>query len=214
MQVSRPVQIGIIILVALWLGYQPVVDVVVDYWWFSAAGYDPIFFTKLKTNWPLGDHFYSICRFYLGELTHLSKGKQVDLKELQSQFSDLTLPVEQFEKMIGGIRAAVIVLPSLLLASVAAQNWLYVLAFLDKEPFEKRSIQSSDMTLWLLHFSIACPWIFSRCFCHSNHPLFDVVVGTIVVREGLLSGRLHQLSPQAARQAPLFGWSALYCIWF
>ncbi|MGC6509489.1 MAG: hypothetical protein ACON4U_13795 [Myxococcota bacterium] len=44
MQFPRPVQIGIIILVALWFGYQPVVDVVVDFWWFNATGYEPIFF--------------------------------------------------------------------------------------------------------------------------------------------------------------------------
>ena len=205
MQFPRPVQIGIIILVALWFGYQPVVDVVVDFWWFNATGYEPIFFTKLKTQLGLWLTTFVISALFIwGNLHYLRQGKQVDLKELQSQFSDLTLPVEQFEKLIGGIRAAVVILPSLLLASVAAQNWLYVLAFLDKEPFGKVDpVFGYDIGFYM--FQLPALGFFQGVFVTLIILCTIVVVGTIVVREGLLSGRLHQLSPQAAHQLLFLG---------
>ena len=93
-------------------------------------------FTKLKTNLVSGWPHLWFRPLYLGKPSHLRQGKQVDLKELQSQFQILryrwsSLKVDWRYSSCSSHFAFVA------LASVAAQNWLYVLAFLDKEPFGK-----------------------------------------------------------------------------
>ena len=115
--------------------------------------------------------------------------------------------------MIGGIRAAVIVLPSLRFWQVLLHRTGFMfLLFLDKEPFEKgRSVFGYDIGFYIFR---SAALDFSRCFVTLIILCSIVVVGTIVVREGLLSGRLHQHCLPGCSSAPLFGWSALYCIWF
>jgi uncharacterized protein len=205
MQLPRSFQIILVSILIIWFGYQSVVDIVVDLWWFEGVGFETIFYTKLKTQvglWVVT--FLSSCAFIWGNLYYLGKGRSIDIKELQRQFSDFTIPIGQFQNIIRFVKAAVIILPSLLLASVAAQNWLSVLSFLDMEPFGALDpVFGYDIGFYV--FQLPTLAFVQGILTTLIFICSIVVVGSIVVREGLLSGRLHQLSPQATRQILFLG---------
>ena len=95
-------------LVAAWMLHAPVVAILVDWLWFDATGYLGIFETTLSP---------------------------INTMRLSMLLAEGNMNPRQLRNLVRAALGAVVVLPSLLFGTVAATQWLDVLAYQQREPF-------------------------------------------------------------------------------
>ncbi len=123
-------------LVAAWMLHAPVVAILVDWLWFDAIGYLGIFETTLSAKvllWVVGAGVTAA--FMALNLRIATRLAPINTMRLSMLLAEGNMNPRQLRNLVRASLAAVVVLPSLLFGTVAASQWLDVLAYQEREPF-------------------------------------------------------------------------------
>ena len=125
-QIPSWLRIGFAAVFLFWILSGSIIELLVDWNWFESIGHLELFSTRFFTQvglWVLT--FIGVFAFIFGNIAYASKIGQINLRRLQEQLADVTVSPEQLKRILGIGHWVVSVLPALLFASVAAQQWLY-----------------------------------------------------------------------------------------
>ncbi|MAA78905.1 MAG: hypothetical protein CL916_06565, partial [Deltaproteobacteria bacterium] len=144
------------IIAGLWFGSSSLISLLVDWNWFFYLGHEELFTTKFSTQVILfAVTFLFSSLFVYANIHFLLKSKPFPISKLREQLVEGTLKESQVQTVIRVLLAAVVIIPSLLIASVAAQQWLYTLAFFDAVPFDVADpIFGIDVSFYIFQFPI------------------------------------------------------------
>jgi len=124
------------VLAVLVLAQGQIVELTVDWLWFSALGHEEVFVTSTVAQvglWLIG---------LLGALVFLGVNARIALKRSPPNYvrlsmltAELGLTADQLKRLVTAALAAAVILPSLLFATILSAQWMEVLAFTQRVSF-------------------------------------------------------------------------------
>jgi uncharacterized membrane protein (UPF0182 family) len=134
--VPRALQAGLIALLAVWMLYQPIAALMVDWWWFDSLGYGEIFSTSLWAKAVLFAVGMLVAALFLGvNVWYCDRQSQVDAFRLAMLIPDAPLDPRRVMQLVRGLLVGSILAPALVLGAAAAGEWFQLLCFLEPQDF-------------------------------------------------------------------------------
>lgn len=145
----------------VWLLNQPLVAIAVDWMWFESIGYLEIFQKTLFTRVGMWVGGLLLSMLFLGlNLRVATREEGIDIHRLGVLLSDLGLSSDQLRRLVRGLIATAVVLPSLLFAGLMASQWLNVLVYLERQTFgQEDPIFGHDIGFYLFQYPL---WAFGE----------------------------------------------------
>ena len=146
----------LMIIAGTWFGGSSLISLLVDWNWFFYLGHEELFTTKFSMQVVLFVVTFLFSSLFVYTNIHfLLKSKPFPIAKLREQLVEGALKESQVQIVIRVLLASVVLIPSLLIASVAAQQWLYTLAFFDAVPFDiVDPIFGIDISFYIFQFPI------------------------------------------------------------
>ena len=126
------------VLLALWAFHKPLLEVLVDWWWFDALGYTDIFTISLSAKlglWLTG--FLVTSGFILANISLATREAPINYRRMAMLVAERGVSPQQMRTVVRWLVGAWVVLPAVLFASGAASMWLDVLTFVNGGDFGK-----------------------------------------------------------------------------
>ena len=153
---SRLSKILLTVVLFLWFFSGTVLDLWVDWQWFSALGHPELFSTRITTQVSLFLVSFTFAfAIIFTNLRIASRSVDFDLGLLQEQLTDVQLSKDALASLfrLGGWLLALA--PAALIAWAISQQWLYALAFLDPVPFgEQDPVFGKDLSFYVFQLPI------------------------------------------------------------
>ncbi|NOY27525.1 MAG: UPF0182 family protein [Oligoflexia bacterium] len=136
MQQPRWLRPVLVVVILLWLAQSIGVSVLVDWLWFDALGYVDVYARILLARVGLWTITFVAVGLFVGlNLRHAVRSAPLDLVRLDDLLAELRPGTRRLR---GGVRLALgagVLLPAVLVASVAASSWQDLLLFIGRQPF-------------------------------------------------------------------------------
>ncbi|MEL6346532.1 MAG: UPF0182 family protein [Myxococcota bacterium] len=197
MQMPRWLLVTLIMVFVLWVANQPLVSIAVDWLWFDSIGYLSIFQTTLAAQ--VGMWFTGLLvagGFLTFNVWLAAREEPIDVRRLSLLLTDLGLTPEQLQNLIRGLLAVSIGLPALIFAGAAANQWLTLLSFLNREPFGRtETVFNNDISFYVFELPF---WEFLQ-WMGAGIVLMSLLVagGYYVARDVFINRDEPVLSPRA-----------------
>ena len=137
MQIPPWIRNVFIVVAVIWLGHRLAVDVLIDWLWFDAVGYDTVFRTTITAQigcWVAG---FALAAVVLGLNLRVASGRApLNLMRLGILMQQANLPPDRIRGMVRLAVLAAIGLPAFLIASAVSSQWLDVLVLAHQQPFD------------------------------------------------------------------------------
>ena len=140
----------------------------------------------------------------LYNLRYSLKVKTISIQRLQEQFVDAPIRESQLRTVLKGMGIVIVIIPALLIASVAADQWIHALSFLNAEPFGVQdSVFGHDVSFYFFKLPLL---MFLQGALVSMLTLCLLMLGALtVIRDVFLSNGTIHIEQQHRRQFLLLG---------
>jgi len=119
--VPRWIRVLFVVFFVIWFGHRSAIEVLMDWYWFSAASYSEIFTTQLLMKTTLWSGFFiAAWGFLLMNLRYCVGAKAIPIERIQEQLVEAPVQAEQIKAMLKVVALIITLLPALLLASMAS----------------------------------------------------------------------------------------------
>ena len=193
------------LLLLLWFGSSSLLSLLVDWNWFASLQHEDLFTTKIKTQVSLFVFMFLFSSLFLyGNIHFLLASKPFPIAKLQEQIVEGAIKEKQIQSLLQLIMASLVIIPSLLVASIAANQWLYFLAFFDAVPFGKVDpIFEIDISFYIFQFPILRFIIGS--FISISMLTLLVLAAIIAIRDVFLDQGKIQIDTRSIKQMIMLG---------
>jgi uncharacterized membrane protein (UPF0182 family) len=197
--------IVLVVIAGLWFGGSSLVAFLVDWNWFTALAHEELFTTKIQTQVLLFFGMFILSSgFLFANIYFLLKAKPFPISKIKEQIVEGAIKESQIKGILRLILGAVVVIPSLLIASVASQQWLYTLAFFDAVPFDKVDpIFGHDISFYIFQFPIL-RFVLGSAISICMLSLL-VMAAIIAIRDVFLDQGKIQIDPRGIKQLIVIG---------
>jgi hypothetical protein len=135
-QISRSAKVVLFLLAAVWFTHRSLIEVVIDWMWFDAAGYLGIFETSLKARIALFVAGSVSAAVFIGiNLKIASKRAPIDPRAFKLVSGEVLVDPSRVAGLAKSVGWLVTLLPALIFGMVASALWLEVLSFFERVPF-------------------------------------------------------------------------------
>ena len=130
------IRVVVVLLVVGWVGWQPLVGVLVDWQWFSALGHLPLYRTSLTARLAAGGAGLVVALVFLGANLRLAvRRAPVNTMRLSLLLAEANVLPVRLQQTIRNLLIAATVLPALLFSAVLAGRWLDLLEVTHAQSF-------------------------------------------------------------------------------
>ena len=130
-------------------------DIYVDWSWFTAIEHTELFGIRLQTQitlWLLA--FIGTWLFVFWNLTSVVKGKKIRLDRLIDQM-EISVDEDTVQDWLRKLPFVVSLFPAWLIAQISSKQWLYALAFFDRESFGREdSVFGHDIGYYVFQYPL------------------------------------------------------------
>jgi len=132
----RWLQATLIVLMLIWMSYQPIASLLVDWWWFESLGYDEIFVTSLAAKTSLFVVGFLLAALFIGVNVWICERQaSIDSFRLAMLIPEAPLDPRRVLQLVRGLLVAAVLAPALVLAAAATGEWFQLLCFLEPQDF-------------------------------------------------------------------------------
>ena len=134
---SRSAKTALAILALVWFTHRTVVEIVIDWMWFDAAGYLDVFETSLKARVVLFLGGMVVAAAVIGaNLKAAARCAPIDPRSFRLVSGEMMVDPDRVAGLARVLGWLVTVLPALVFGMVASSLWLEVLSFFHRVPFD------------------------------------------------------------------------------
>ncbi len=135
-RIPRWIQAVFLLVLLLWMGHRPLANLLVDFWWFQSLGYSEIFTTSLWAKLGMFGGGFLLTLIFLALNAGLcTREASIDVFRLAMLIPDAPLDPRALKRIIRGVLAAAVLMPSLVLGIASAGEWFALLGFLHRQDF-------------------------------------------------------------------------------
>ena len=135
-QLPRSVKFAAAIFALLWFTHRTVIEILIDWMWFDAAGYLGVFETSLKARIVLFVVGFVVSAAIIGLNVRLAaKRAPIDPRAFRLVSGEMMVDPARIASLAKVLGWLVTLLPALVFGMVASSLWLEVLSFFQRVPF-------------------------------------------------------------------------------
>ena len=135
-QLPRSVKLAAAIFALLWFTHRTVIEILIDWMWFDAAGYLGVFETSLKARIVLFVVGFVVSAAIIGLNVRLAaKRAPIDPRAFRLVSGEMMVDPARIASLAKVLGWLVTLLPALVFGMVASSLWLEVLSFFQRVPF-------------------------------------------------------------------------------
>jgi uncharacterized protein len=135
-QLSRKAKVALALVAVVWFTHRSVIEIMIDWMWFDAAGYLGIFETSLKARAALFVGGGLAAAAFIGlNLKIAARRAPIDPRAFQLVSGELMVDPKRVAGLTRVLGWLVTLLPALVFGMVASSLWLEVLSFFERVPF-------------------------------------------------------------------------------
>ena len=136
MQIPPWIRNVAILLAVVWLGHRLVVDVLIDWLWFDAVGYDTVFQTTITAQAACWIGGFLVAAAVLALNLRLATGRApLNLMRLGIMMQQANLPPDRIRGLVRLALAVAVGLPAFVIAGAVSRQWLDVLVLAHQQSF-------------------------------------------------------------------------------
>ena len=130
-------------------------DIYVDWSWFIAVEHTELFGIKLQTQFTLWlVSFIGTWLFVFWNLTSVVKGKKIRLDRLIDQM-EISVDEDTVQNWLYKLPFVISLFPAWLIAQISSNQWLYALAFFDRESFGREdAVFGNDIGFYVFQYPL------------------------------------------------------------
>ena len=189
----------------VWVLYQPLASLLVDWWWFQSLGYDEIFVTSLGAKAGLFAGGFLVAGVFLGVNVRIcDRQASLDAFRLAMLIPEAPLDPRRVLQLVRGLMVAAVVAPALVMAAAAAGEWFQLLCYLEPQDFGTTDpVFSLDVGFYVFQLPLL---VFLQTWATALVSLtIMLVAGFSISRDTLVNRHPNGISEGARKQLTVLG---------
>jgi uncharacterized membrane protein (UPF0182 family) len=203
--IPRGLQAALIALLLVWMLYQPIASLLVDWWWFDSLDYGEIFTTSLWAKAVLFVSGLLFAALFLGlNVWYCDRQAQLDAFRLAMLIPEAPLDPRRVMQLVRGLLVGSVLAPALVLAAAAAGEWFQLLCFLEPQDFGSADpVFRLDVGFYVFRLPLL---VFVQTWLTALVSLTVMLVaGLAIGRDTLVNRHPQGIGESARRQLTLLG---------